>query len=148
MGDKAGTDQRFHHIAQHVVAVTRAIVIGLLAEQHMRAKLNLAGDGGTGRAADQRIEPLRKAALVARAQLMEPFGDRQSQHPVAEEFEPLVVARVARAAMGQRLAPNGFIDRVAAGKVDHERARCRLDHPLRTCRRCGSSVRRRTMSTA
>src|SRR5205085_489572 len=40
---------------------------------------------------------------------VEPVGDRQAQHAIAEEFEPLVIARLAGAAVGQRLGPQRLV---------------------------------------
>ena len=61
-----------------------------------------AADLGAGFAGDQRIVAAAHLAfgLIGEA-LVKPVGDDQAEHPVAEEFEPLIGV-AAMAAMGQR----------------------------------------------
>src|SRR5262245_8987518 len=75
--DEAGPNQRFHHVAEDVVAVVPAIVARLLAEAQVIAETDGAGHFGALGAADQGVKPLRELALVARAALVQPFGDGQ-----------------------------------------------------------------------
>src|SRR5690242_4241105 len=85
-------DQRLHHVAQHIVAVGGAVVACLLAQAQMRAHAVLARDLGAHRPRHQRIQALRQRAFgVLREVFEQPFGDRQPQHAIAEEFEPLVI---------------------------------------------------------
>ena len=40
LDDEAGADQRFHHIAEDIVAVLPAIVAGLFAQANVRPKID------------------------------------------------------------------------------------------------------------
>ena len=106
---EAGADQGLHHVAQNIVAVGAAIIARLLAKADVRAEAVDAGDPGAGGAADQRVQALRQAALVAIVAFEYPFGDDEAQHPVAQELQPLVILRLrtagGHAAMGQRARP-------------------------------------------
>ena len=65
-------------------------------------KAELAADLGAGLARDQGIVAPRHLAFgLVRVAVVERAGDDQAEHPVAEEFEPLV-AVAAEARMGQR----------------------------------------------
>ena len=71
----------------------------------MRADIPDGGDCGAGLAADQSREAAGQVALVGlRKGIIQPVGDGEPEHAVAEEFEPLVAAAAARrlADMGQR----------------------------------------------
>ncbi len=78
-----------------------------LAEPELQVRPDVpgGGDGSTALAAHQPRQPPRQVALVGVRQGREqPVGDREAQHPVSEEFEPLVAAAAARggADMGDR----------------------------------------------
>src|SRR5690606_7050875 len=103
--DETGAEQRLHHVAEDIVAVGPAVAARLLAEADMRRQADVARDAGAHLAADQRIEPLRKLALGRHLALVEPVGNGEAQHPVAEEFEALEIAFGPGLAMGERLQP-------------------------------------------
>ena len=93
-------DQRLRHVAQHIVAVGRAIVAGLLAEANLTGEADSAGDLGTGLAADQGVDAAGELALrLVRKQAEEPGGGHEAEYAVAQEFQAFVVG-VAVAGMG------------------------------------------------
>ena len=58
MVEEAGADQRFHNVAQYVVAVRAAVLARLFAETEMVGKADLASDARASRPADERVETL------------------------------------------------------------------------------------------
>jgi hypothetical protein len=72
------------------------------AEDELVAEFQVARDRGERRFADQARAETREFAFVgARKNFVQKFRDKKIDQPVAEEFQPLVVAR-ADAAMAQR----------------------------------------------
>ena len=58
----------------------------------MRRQAELAADFGAGLARDQHVEAARQLALrLVREALVEPAAIDQAEHPVAEEFQPLII---------------------------------------------------------
>ena len=94
-------DQRFDHVAEHIVALEGAVVERLLAEPHMRGEVRARGATSAQVVArDQHVQPARQLALgLVGEEGVEPVGDDQAEHPVAEEFEPLVIV-LARGSNG------------------------------------------------
>ncbi len=110
-------DQRLHDVAQHIVALHRAVVAGLLAQAHIGGDADIPADGGTGLAADDRVESAREIALgLVGEQFVKPGPCDQAEHPVAQEFEPLIMVR-AVAAMGQRALEQGEVAGAVAERV-------------------------------
>src|SRR5690606_13431811 len=107
--DEARAKHRFHHVAEDVVAVGGAIIAGLPTETDVVGRADLACDHRAGLPADQRVEPLRQFAFVPAVAIIEMRRDRQAEHPIAEELEPLVVARRPGAAVGQRFDPQRVV---------------------------------------
>ena len=104
-----GADQRLHHVAEHVVAVRRAVIARLLAEPDAGGDAEAARDLRADRPGDERVQPLGQLALrFEREQLEQPFGDDEPEHPVAEELQPLII-RAALARMGQRALEPGEV---------------------------------------
>ena len=109
----------------------------------MLAKADAPGNSGASAAADQRVEPLAEPPLVALLKLVEPFADHHAQHPVAQELKPLVIAGRPGAAVGQRLKPEGLVDRGPPRQRGEEFMGGGFQHgALRTRRRYGSTGRR------
>ena len=107
-------DQGFDGVAQDVVALERAVGERLLAEPHMRGDADLAADLGADAARDEHVQPPRQFALgLVRKEAVEPVGDGDAEHPVAEEFEPLIIV-LAEARMGQRPFEQAEIGRAVA----------------------------------
>ncbi len=95
-------DQRLDDVAEDIVAVGGAVLPRLLAEDHLAAEAKLARDLGAGLARDERVQPPRKLALrLLREQLVQPCRDGEAEHPIAEEFEALIILLPA-AGMGER----------------------------------------------
>src|SRR5690606_1278730 len=126
--EQARAEQGLHHVAEHVVAVGGAVVARLLAEADVRRRADGACNRGADLSADQGVEPLGQLALCrGRVVAVEPFGDRQAKHAVTEKLEPVVVARIAGAAVGQRLEPQGIVgDREADALEPVARLRCQV----------------------
>ena len=78
------------------------VLARLLAEPDVARQVERTADLGASFARHQRIVAAAHLALgLAGKTLVKPAGDDQAQHPVAEEFEPLI-GFAAMAAMGQR----------------------------------------------
>ena len=132
--EENGADQRLDHVADDIVAQVGMVLARLLAEADVAREVERAADLGAGLARHQRIVAAAHLALgLAREPLVEPAGDDQAEHAIAEEFEPLIgVAAVA--AVGQRaleqlgfagLAAERFARRKAASSLmDDSRCRC------------------------
>ena len=89
-----------------------------------RREAELAADLGAGLARDQRIVAARQIAFgLVREALVEPARDDKAEHPVAEEFEPLVAVAAPRLRMGRAPA------RTATGPWARGRARSRTNAP-------------------
>ena len=100
--EEDGADHGLDHVADDIVADVGAVLARLAAEADVARKVERPADLGAGLARHQRIvAPGHLPFGLAREALVQPVGDDQAEHPVAEELEPLVgVAAVA--AMGQR----------------------------------------------
>ncbi len=109
---EARTEQRFHHIAEDVVAVAAAVIARLLAEPDVGGEADFTSDPGAHLAADERVQPLRQLALRAVLVAVEPFGDQQAEHPVPQELQSFVIRVRARAAVGQRFQPQRRVPRL------------------------------------
>jgi len=115
-------DQTFDHIADDIVALGGEVLAGLAAEADLFGNAALAADVGASLARDERIVAAAHLALrLVGEALVEPLGDDQAEHPVTEEFEPLI-GGPAGAAMGQRLLVERHVVRLVAQRGGEEGA--------------------------
>ena len=111
------TDQRFHHIAQHIVRIRRTIVARLLAEAEMRGDAEPARDIGADGARHECVEPLRQCAFgFLREQFEQPLRHHQAEHAVTQKFQSFVIRR-RLAAMRQR----AFVSEHVGGPMPQRR---------------------------
>ena len=84
----------------------------------MRRRADLARHLGADLPGHQRIEAARQLALgLAGKALVQPLGDRQPQHPVAQKLEPLVIGRALTAMRQRALIPR----EITRGTAQHPR---------------------------
>src|SRR5260221_358092 len=110
-------DQRLDHVADDIVAFGGAVLARLLAEPDQGRDANLAPILGARDAIDETVVALREIAFRLRGvALVQGRGDHQSEHPVAEELQPLI-AVTADARVGQRQLEQRWIVRIVAELV-------------------------------
>ena len=95
-------NQRLCHVAQNVVAFRAAVITRLLTKPQMGADTECARNLGTGVAGNNTVEPPRQLPLgFIRKGSVEPVRHRQTQHAVAEKFQPLIT-RATTTAVSKR----------------------------------------------
>ena len=117
MGTSAGAAEA----AAAGAGAAAAVVARLLAQPHVRGQADRARHLRARLPADQRVQSLRELALGGIARPVQPFGDDEAEHAIAQEFQPLVIARGVHAAVSQRLAPQRGVGRGRPGQVSEER---------------------------
>ena len=90
-----------HDIAQHIIALLRSIITGLLAKTDKWGKANLPRDVCAGYARHKCVQAMGQATFgFILIPMIEHVSDDQSQDAIAEKFKPLIV-RLPRTAMRQ-----------------------------------------------
>ena len=94
--DEHRSDQGFTHIAKDRLLLAPPAPRFAETQRDMGADVPLGGDLGAGFAPHELGEPHRQFALARlRKGLVKPARDHNAQHPVAQEFEPLIGLRPA-----------------------------------------------------
>ena len=113
--DEHRADQRLADVGQHRRAAAPAGIRFRIAEAERRAEVDRARDIGAGLAPHQVGKPPRQLALVAlRKGAIEHVGDDETEHMVAEKFQPLVAAAApllgrSRRNVGQRAVEDRLV---------------------------------------
>ncbi len=119
-------DHRLDHVADDIVAHIGAIFARLRAEPDVARQVERPADLGAGLPRHQHIVAAAHLAFgLVREALVQPVGDDQAEHPVAEKLKPLI-GIAAMAAVGQRALEQLRLLGLAAERLADERGE--VDH--------------------
>ena len=96
-------DQRLYHIGPHIHHVLAGDLLHVGAGANEFVQRQLVGNPGAALGADELVQANRQLSLIGVEKgLEQKFGDAQPKHPIAQEFQPLIVARPGIAGAGMR----------------------------------------------
>ena len=94
-------DEAFDHVGAHVHHPLAGQFLHVGAGADIKMKIEFVGDRSTGFGADQLVQTNRELAFPRRAEGAEQkLGDAEPENPVAEEFQPFVIAALLGAGAG------------------------------------------------